>query len=93
MLSPRFLAAAAVVVAAVVGIVAVIATAAEQDQQDDDPAQITTAEVVVTHKEYLQIFLSSFAAHSKIFRCAKKVTADAGHPPMRFWRRSFRPSF
>ena len=50
------LAAAAVVVAvtataAVVGAhQRIVATAAEQNQQDDDPAQIATAEAIVTHK-------------------------------------------
>lgn len=59
------LAAAAVVIATatiiVVGVAAqaVIATAAEQDQQNDDPAPVTTAETIVIHNEYLQVFFAA----------------------------------
>lgn len=49
------IAAAAVVTAAgVVPQPTVVATAAEQDQQNDDPANVTTAEVIVTHNENLR---------------------------------------
>ena len=74
------LAAAAVVVAtAVIAAVvaakqsAVVATAAEQNQQDDDPAQIATAEAIVTHRRYLQEVVAALTAHSKIFRRRKNV--------------------
>jgi Na+-transporting NADH:ubiquinone oxidoreductase subunit NqrC len=53
---PVFLAAAIVVATAAV----LLAAAAEQDQQNDDPAQITTAEAVVTkvtHKDTSKDFL------------------------------------
>ena len=72
-------AAAVVVVAATAAtvvsshITAVVATAAEQDQQDDDPAPVTTETTVIAHKEYLQIFVAVFAAHSKIFHDGKLV--------------------
>ena len=75
------LAAAAVVVAvaATAAVVAAaqpgasVAAAAEQNQQDDDPAQIATAETIVTHRRYLQEFVAAFTAHSKIFRSGKNV--------------------
>ena len=61
--APGFLAAAIVIAAAAV----LVTAAAEQDQQDDDPAQITTAEAVitkVTHNTYLQVFsMRLVAAH------------------------------
>ncbi len=63
-----YLAAAAVVVAAATVILisvatdAVIATAAEQDQKDDDPAHIPTAETIVIHSKYLQVFLTGLTA-------------------------------
>ena len=62
-----YLAAAAVVVTAAIVAAAVAAAAphgtatavAEQEDQDDDPANVTAAEtVIVTHKTYLQNFLS-----------------------------------
>ena len=58
------LAAAAVVIAAAVIAASVTAqhiaaAVAEQEDQDDDPANVTAAEtVIVTHKTYLQNFLS-----------------------------------
>ena len=72
-------AAAVIVVAAVVAatVIAaeegVVAAAAEQNQQDDDPAQIATAEAIVTHRRYLQEVVAAFTAHSKIFRRGKNV--------------------
>ena len=59
------LAAAAVVIAAAAVIIivtaaqAVIAATAEQEQQDDDPAPVTTAETIVIHNEYLQVFFAA----------------------------------
>ena len=73
------LAAAAVVVTATVIAAAVaaeegvVAAAAEQNQQDDDPAQIATAEAIVTHRRYLQEVVAALTAHSKIFRRRKNV--------------------
>ena len=81
------LAAAAVVVAtAVIAAVVgahqrIVATAAEQNQQNDDPAQIATAEAIVTHRRYLQEVVAAFTAHSKIFRSEKNVRLDGGGLP------------
>ena len=55
----------------------VVAAATEQNQQDDDPAQIATAETIVTHRRYLQEFVAAFTAHSKIFRSGKNVRLGA----------------
>jgi hypothetical protein len=64
-----YLAAAAVVVTAAIVAAAVAAAehgtaaaVAQQEDQDDDPANITTAEtVVVTHKNYLLVFISGIS--------------------------------
>ena len=37
----------------------VAAAIAEQDDQQDDPAQIATAEIIVTHIRYLQKFIAA----------------------------------
>ena len=72
------LAAAIGVVAATAAAVAaeqraVVAATAEQNQQNDDPAQIATAQTVVTHRKYLPEVIAAFAAHSKIFRWQENV--------------------
>ena len=51
--APHSCLAAAIVVALVATVVAV-AAAAEQKDQNDDPANVTTAEVIVTHNENLR---------------------------------------
>ena len=52
--------AAITVAAAVITAAQRIATAiAEQDDQQDDPAQIATAEIIVTHNRYLQILMAA----------------------------------
>ena len=62
---PYLLAAAAVIVAAAVVIIVAAAAAqiaaavAEQEDQDDDPVDVTAAEIIVAHKEYLQIRLAA----------------------------------
>ena len=70
------LAAGVIALAATAAAVAhpvVVAAAAEQNQQDDDPAQIATAEAIVTHRRYLQEVVAAFTAHSKIFRRGENV--------------------
>ena len=70
------LAAGVIALAATAAAVAhpvVVAAAAEQNQQDDDPAQIATAQTVVTHRRYLQEIVATIAAHSKIFRRRENV--------------------
>ena len=61
---PYLLAAAAVIVAAAVVIIVaaaaqIAAAVAEQEDQDDDPVDVTAAEIIVAHKEYLQIRLAA----------------------------------
>jgi Na+-transporting NADH:ubiquinone oxidoreductase subunit NqrC len=56
---PAFLAAAIVVATAAV----LLAAAAEQDQQNDDPAQITTAEAVVTKVTHKDTSMKFDVAH------------------------------
>ena len=73
------LAAAAIVVTATAATVIgsqgiVIAAAAEQNQKDDDPAPVTTAEIVIAHKNTSEFDVCGNAAHSKIFPFAKCVT-------------------
>ena len=59
--------------AVICGSQTVVAAAAEQQDQDDDPPAAIPTETIVAHKKYLRIDLSSFAAHSKIFRSPKSV--------------------
>ena len=77
---PLSLAAAAVVIAATATAVtavaaaqAVVATAAEQQDENDDPPAAVTTETIVTHNQYLRVFLSGDAAHSNIFPKRKMV--------------------
>ena len=56
---PVCLAAAIVVAAAVI----LLAAAAEQNQQDDDPAQIATAEAVVTKVTHKDTSMNFDVAH------------------------------
>ncbi len=65
--------ATAAIVAGCQAIATVVAAAAEQQDQNDDPPAAIPTETIVTHNEYLRIDLSSFAAHSKIFRNRKSV--------------------
>ena len=61
--APIFLLAAAAAIVIAAAVVAVpqgaAAAIAEQDDQQDDPAQIATAEIIVTHIRYLQKFIAA----------------------------------
>lgn len=76
---PVFLAAAIGVTAAAVMLTA----ATEQDQQNDDPAQIATAEAVVTkvtHKTYLRKLDAAVCRSSHVMTQEEKCAVDP--PPM-----------
>ena len=45
--------------AAVIAAAQIAAAIAEQDDQQDDPAQIATAEIVITHTSYLQVLMAA----------------------------------
>ena len=72
--------AAITVTAAVITAAQIAAAVAEQDHQQDDPAQIATAEAVitkVTHKDYLPMFDAAVTAHPILCFRRKYVRPDA----------------